>query len=254
MALTDTPHAGHNSGDPFAKLFADITDRLAAFGQGATVWEQRAELDEALAERANDFLTGLTTLQGEAEKARKAEKQPHLEAGRDVDAKWGKLTDRIAKIKALVKPKLKAFLDAKAERERIAREEAEQERRDAEAAAEAARADAINATDVNARLDAEEAAAEQQRLAEEAAERARAKGPTRVGSATGLGNNRGFRTVYRARIASLAQALNHFKQNAELHELLITLAEREARGAPVIDGVKQLPVIPGIEFNAEKVI
>jgi len=241
--------AGHNSQDDFAAKRADIEERIAAFMQGADVWSGRAELDEALAARANDFLTGAKKLLKEAEDARKAEKDPHLKAAAAVDADWASVKSRIDKICDVVRPLLDRFLKAKAQREAEARRKAEEATRRAAEAARAAQADAEAAQSVSARIEAEERAAAHARAAEAAeAEAAKHAGPVRAESATGLANRRGLKTVRRARITSLAQALAHYRDRTELAALIEQMANAELRAAPTIRGAKQIPTIPGIEW------
>lgn len=249
MALTETPRI--NSTDPFAAARADIDQRYAAFAEAADIWAERSELDEELAERANDFLAGAKRLLADAERARKAEKQPHLDAGRAVDQSWDAIKTRIEKLVAVVAPKLAAYLRKKQEFERAEAEAARQRAAEAEAAANAAKLDAANAASASARIEAEERAAAQARIAETAkADAEDLSGPTRVESATGLANRRGLRTVRKARITSLPQALAYFATHnrAEIEELLLQLANAQARHAPTVAGQKRVPKIPGVEF------
>ncbi len=250
MAITESaPRAGHNSGDPHAEAYAEFEQRVAALMKAGDIWEKRDELDEAAAAKANDFLAGASKLASAADKAREAEKKPHLQAGRDVDAKWKKLTERIEKIKAIVKPKLAAYLQRKEAERRAAAEEERKRAEEAARAAEAARMDAANAQSASARFEAEELAEEQARIAEAAADRAEdLSSKARVASATGLANTKALRTVRRPEIVSLPQALAHYRDRAEIAEAIKTIAAAELRHAPTIDGVKQVPSIPGIKW------
>ena len=253
MVEGELPLALPNLDDPFAAARADIDARLAQFLKGADVWETREELTEDLARRANDFITGAKRLAKEAEEARVAEKAPHLAAAKAVDVSWEAIQSRIAKVIGLVASKLERYLNAKAERERLAREQAEREQREAEEARRAAEAEAAAAETASERIEAEERAAGQARIAEEAGDQAaRLSAPTRVDSATGLANRRGLKTSWEPRIASLAQALQHYRAEPELLELLLKFAARDLRKAPVKRGVKQIPRIPGIAFDQRK--
>lgn len=239
-----------NSDDEFARKRADIDARIDAFLKGADIWAERKELDDELAARANDFLAGLKKLQREADEARKAEKKPHQDAARAVDDAWKLRTGRIERIIGIVRPLLDRFLRAKAEKERLAREEAERRRREAEEAARAAEADAAAAASASQRIEAEERAEAARRESEiAAAEAAKRAEPTRIESATGLANRRGLKTVRKARIVSLPLALAHYKDHADVADAILRLANAELRHAPVIEGVKQIPKIPGIVFD-----
>ncbi len=255
MTLADTEPTRANDPDPFAEKRADIDQRLAAFLEGANVWEQRTELDDALAARANDFIAGAKQLLKEAEEARKAEGQPHREAIAAINQSWDAIKSRIEKVIGIVAPKLDAHLKAKREEARRQKEEAERKAREAEEARRAAEADAAAARNAAARIEAEERAAEQARIAEEAAARAKkASAPVRVESATGLANRRGLRTERKPVITSMAQALTHYRAEPELEALILKLAARDLREAPTRRGVKQIPQIPGIDWKEEQVL
>lgn len=250
MSLTETtPRAGDNSGDPHAAAYADFEARVRALMDAGDIWEKRGELDDVTAAKANDFLAGASKLASAADKARKAEKEPHLQAGRDVDAKWGKLAERIAKIVAIVKPKLAEHMRKKEAERRAAAEEERRRAEEAKRAADAARMDAANAQSASARMEAEERAEEHARIADTSADRAEdLSGKARVASATGLANTRALRTVRRPEIVSLPQALAHYRDRAEIAEAIKTIAAAELRHAPTIDGAKQVPTIPGIRW------
>ena len=114
MGDHELPLALPNLDDPFAAARADIDARLAQFLKAVDdVWEKRDEFDEDLAARANDFITGAKQLAKEAEEARKAEKAPHLEAAKAVDASWEAIQTRIAKVIGLVAPPFELKLDAR---------------------------------------------------------------------------------------------------------------------------------------------
>lgn len=250
MSLAEsTPGAGHNSGDPFAEARADIEQRIATFLQGADVWDGRDTLDEDMAGRANDFITGARKLWSVADNQRKAEKQPHLDAGRAVDDSWAPLLARIEKIVAVVKPKVEAFLRAKQEAQRQAEAEARRKQQEAEAAARAAAADAAAAQSASARIEAEERAEAARREAEQAEAQARANsGPARAESATGLANRRSLKTKREPKIVSLAMAINHYRSEPELTALIERFAARDLRAAPTVRGKKTIPTIPGIAW------
>jgi hypothetical protein len=247
--MTDTATIGHNSGAQFADVRRDIEQRIAAFLKGGDVWAKREKLDDADAAKANDFITGVKKLASDAEKARVAEKEPHLESGRAVDREWKQIAERIDAIAAIVKPKLDAYLRAKQEEQRRAEAEARRLAAEAEANARAAAADAAAAETPSAQIEAEARARAHQEAADEAARQAeRNAAPVRVGSATGLAHQRGFKTVRKPSIKSMPQALAHYRDEPDLEALILKLAARDLREAPTRRGVKQIPAIPGIEF------
>lgn len=248
--MPDTPGLSHNSGDVHAAAYAEISDTIAAFLKGADVWAKRESFDERDAEKANDFITGAKQLKSRADKARAAEKKPHLEAGREIDARWGAVADKIDKIIKPVAAKLEAFLKAQREAQAKAQREAEDRAREAEEAKRAAEADAAKAETPSAQIAAEERA---NQLAFEASvaqgEARQLAGPARVDSATGLANRRSLKTVRKPAIASLPQALTHYRAEPELAELILKFAARDLREAPTIKGAKKIPTIPGIRWD-----
>lgn len=250
IATKATPAGpGHNrppAVDP--EIIADLEPRVRAFADAAGQWLDKGavETDEE-AEKLNDLLTGLRGVAKEIETKRKASKEPHLEAGRAVDAAFSKLLDPLKKAADKVKPILTAFASKKAaaerERQREAAEEAERKAR--EAAEAKAAADARN--DVMGAAEAEEAekeAAEAAKAAERQAAEAR-----RIGSASGGGRTAALRIVRRAKITSARQCFLHYEGREEIAALLTQMANadiRAAKGAAI--------AIPGIEIIEEETI
>lgn len=113
--------------DPAGSLKAEIDAARAGLDNYKLI-----ESDEQ-ASRGQTLRAALTTLSGKADKTRVAEKEPHLQAGRDVDAKWQPLV-KLAKegaedIRTALgrweDQKREAARKAQAETDRIAREHAE---------------------------------------------------------------------------------------------------------------------------------
>lgn len=125
---------GHNSGDddPFSNtkqlLLGDVE---IADGLMKKPVETKDQADQVAA-----FITKIRGHGSTAEVHRKAEKQPFLDGGRAVDAKWKELTDlsddAMQRLKKHLHPYLQAQARAEEERQRKAREEAERLRREAE--------------------------------------------------------------------------------------------------------------------------
>jgi hypothetical protein len=247
---SDVPLAGlgDNSGDVFAGLYDDVDNRVAAFLRGADVWHDRKEFDKDLAERANDFITGARLLYAEAEKHREAEKAPVLKKGREIDAKWKALQDKIQKIVATVKPKVEAYLAAERKRQAEEQKKRDEEARLARAAAEAAEAAAALANKPSEQIEAE-ATAEEARKAAAAAERnARNVAPAKVASATGIGRTASLRRVRVVKLTHPALAFTYFKNAPELHDLLETLAKRHCAAM----GIDAEVAIPGFDISIEE--
>lgn len=75
---------GHNN--PPADASATIQEQIEAAKAGIVDYAKIT--DDEMSAKAQSLRSRLLELKGQAEKAHKAEKEPHLKAGRDVDAKW----------------------------------------------------------------------------------------------------------------------------------------------------------------------
>lgn len=115
-ANPDNPHADQRNStddlvikDQIAELLREEAAWIKLIGGAITTQDQ--------ADRQVGFRDAFLALQSSAEKARTAEKKPHLDAGRDVDKRWKPVVDKAnwAKIDAEARPQ--AFL--KAERARL---------------------------------------------------------------------------------------------------------------------------------------
>lgn len=132
------PSIGHNSGE--ADAFENL--RISFLGEKEMIEEfmKKPITAQEQADKCGIWGTRLRDLRNKAENERKVEKQPHLDACREVDAKWndGIIKNADAVLENL-RAHLKPWLDKKkAENERKARaerEEAERLRREAEAKA-----------------------------------------------------------------------------------------------------------------------
>lgn len=215
---------------------------------------------EELMENARQFLDGEPiTTQGQAdavgkllamlrearkgaEDARTAEKAPHLEAGRAVDAAWKPLTESVATAEGIAKKALAPFLVAEqarkdaeaAEARRIAAEAAERARKEIE--------DANAGADLAARERAEETVKAADAAAKEAAKlegsRAKVAGGPRAVS---------LRSVWTATLVEPVEALKHYRatQPDALKAWLSDQADADVRA-----GSRS---IPGFSITEDKV-
>jgi hypothetical protein len=246
----DEKPIGHNSGGDPEAIRLELGQAASKFVEGLDVWLARGELTADTAPRARDFIAGAKKLLKEADAARRAEKAPHEARAKEVDAAWKPIAARITAAIEGVTPLLDAF--GKAEQARkleIARaaqakaDAAEAERR--AAAEEAARAQ-TESQRIAAQERADAAAAEAA-----AAERAAQIEPTRIESATGLANRLGARKVWDCEVEDLTRAILHFRKHDPdaVRELVVQLSKAALRTAPTVDGVKQVPDIPGVRFT-----
>jgi hypothetical protein len=224
--MTALAQAGHNGPPPFEAyslhiedLFTQVSDSTAGIAVENDAQEAALDalLDEFRAARKN------------ADAERVAEKRPHDEAGKAIQAKWKPLIDRcdIAadEIKRLLTPYRTAKQRAKDEAARLAREEADARQK---AAQEALRA----SDDLEQRFAAE---ADLERAAKLTAQANRIDR-----SATGL------RTFWEAEVTDRRAALNHYiKRSPEAFEALVqSLADHDARTTR--------PPAPGVLFHERK--
>lgn len=220
---------GHNQPAPFEAiglhiedLFQLVSDTLAGFD---TV--QNDDQDAALDGLLDDFRKAKKS----ADDERAAEKRPHDEASKAVQAKWKPLLERCdmasAEIKAKLTPYRAAKIAAREEAARLAREEAEAKQK---AAQEALR----QSDDLEARFAAEEQLKQAEKLSAAANKIDRA--------ATGL------RTSWEAQITDRRAALNYYlKTNPDAFVALIQdLADKDARNEATRRD------IPGITFNQKR--
>lgn len=218
--------AGHNMPPPDAafgleidSLFTLLSDTLA--GGEVSNDEQEAAIEAIL----NDFRKAGQ----DAEKARKAEKEPHLEAGRQVDAKWKPITDKATRGAGACKDALTPYRTAKQAAKDAAAAKAREE---AEARQKAAQDALRKFDDLEAKYAAEREIETAQKLVAVANKIDR--------SATGL------RTYYEAEITDRKAALLHYiaRQPERFAALIQQMADEDAR-------TTRAPV-PGVIFHERK--
>lgn len=216
---------GHNNPPPYEAWSIHIEELFEmANGIGtAENDEQEAALDSLM----DDFRKA----KRDADKERAAEKKPHDDAAKAVQAKWKPLLDRcdlaLDHIKKALTPYRMAKQRAADEAARKAREEAEAKAREAQAA--------FASSDLDDRYEAE-LLAKQAKAAQVAANKLD-RAPT------------GLRTVWEAEVVNRKDALLHYiKTQPEAFEALVqSLADRDARTEATRRD------IPGIVFHERKV-
>lgn len=165
----------------------------------------------------------------------KVEKQPHLDAGRNVDNKWRDLKEEPDTLSKRLKRHLDAFLQEEARKERdrqaAARAEADRIQREADAARVAA--EQASAKNDNSAAAAE---AEAERLAQQAADAAK-ETQARNASAGRTGAKVSLRTFVFAEITDFDALLLALKDRAEIREVVETLANRAARSGVELAGM-----------------
>ena len=215
---------GHNKPPPFEAWSMHIEELFAlANGIGeAKNDEQDAALDALL----DDFRKA----RRDADKERAAEKKPHDDAARAVQAKWKPLIDRCDIAAKAVKDALTPYRTAK---QRASDDAAKKAREEAEAAHKAAQA-AFKSDDLDDRLEAERLASQAKAMQVQANKIDR--------------QSTGMRTYWQAEITNRKDALLHYiKTQPEAFEALVqSLADKDARNQATRRD------IPGIVFNEKK--
>jgi hypothetical protein len=235
-----TPAMGHNN-PPEDSAFTGFETHIGdLFGEAKNFLDGAGVNSEPEAEAVSRLMDDLRTASKDADKARGAEKKPHDDAGKAVQAKWKPLLDRADMAVDACKKALAPWLARKAEEQRIAAEKARQEAEEkAKAAAEAARATTL---DDLAGREAAEALVADAKAAEADARRAEKARP----QATGGPRAATLRTTYRPELLSASEALKHFVRVRpdDVKAALQRLAEVEVR-----NGARELP---GFNIIAEQ--
>lgn len=205
---------------------ATLADNVAAFCDACGAWRDLKEITtKEQSERLTDFVTGARGLWKKVEEQRKADKKVHDERGKAVQAAYVSLGEKLKRSAEIVTNMQAAWL--KKEEERLAKERAA-ERAEAEAKLEEARRRAAAAearNDVSGEVDAAEELKKAEKEAKAAAKPVKAK----ASSATGGGRAMSLRTVYSCEIVNINHAFVAFRENPEVAELLIRLANAEVR-------------------------
>lgn len=228
---------GDNSGeaDPYDALKIEYLGEK----EQAEEFMKKPVKTQADADKMAIWKDRLSKIKSKAAALHKVEKQPFLDGGRAVDAKWRDLKEEpdtvIEKMRLHVKPFLDEKKRAEEERQRKAREEAEAARREAEEAAAKARAidDQQNAVEREAARQAAEEAAAKARQAEKDAE-ARKVTAGRTGARMGFRKQTvGVVTDYQKAAAALVTM-----KHADMIETIDKLANRAAKAGMPFEGME----------------
>lgn len=236
------PPKGHNNPPPFdPDVLADLARRTDEFMAASTSIRQKAVpiQSEEHAALLTDHIGGLRGLTKQVDEARKAAKKPHDDAGKAVQEAFMPLLDRIKRALDFMLAEQTAWLNKKAAEERARK--AEEERRAAEARAEAERL--AREAAASGDFDAEARAAAAQEEAEKLAKQAAKAVTVNQGSATGAARTVGLVKVREAKITNINLLFLHYRDRPEVAETLLRLANADIRAKDVDDNL-----IPGIEI------
>lgn len=225
----------NNPPDEFAVLKSDIEE----LAKDASEWLAKVGNigNETDAEKAANYKDLLGKLYRKAEKERKAEKQPHLDASKEVDERYKPLKNEAEKAGKRVASVLSAYM---VEQERIAREAAEAERRRLE--------EEQRKREEAARKAAEEAAAKNEPapVVEVEPEPAPVVIPEKVKLGGTHAKATTLRSYWSAEITDYAKAVEHYATHSKVVEVIQQLADADARA------MKEALNVPGVKLKEER--
>lgn len=212
-----------------------FSDHVADLREEALEWlEGKAVESAAEAESLNTLLDLARKTAKDADTARADEKKPHLDAGKEVDAKWKPVVDAANRIADCCKAALTPWNIAEQKRR-----EAEAARKRAEAEAEAEALRAAKAEAATGSL----AAAEQVAQIEHGVKAANKIAKSAEREAAGTGR---LRTTYRPEVSDLGAAIKHYwaADREAFATLVLELATRDVRAGK--------RALPGIIIHEEQ--
>lgn len=219
---------GHNNPPAYdlAKL-EELNNDVAAHIEASNAWLKTEVQNDDLAEKLTDQIDGLRKLHKRADALRIEQKKPHDDAAAEVQKAFLPILDRLKKAGELLKPKLATYAAEKKrkadEEKRLKDEAAAKARAEAEAAAKAAE----QAGDIDAMIEAEAKAAEAKRLEKDAKRKVSAN----IASASGAGRTMSLRARKVCTITAINQAFVALRDEPEVAELFVKLANRRANAA-----------------------
>lgn len=235
--MNDLAHELQNS-TPFDLSQQEINDLY----EEAKVW---LDGEEVKTQEQADTIAKLLDLTRKAtktaESARKAEKKPHDDAGKEVQARYKPLADRADLIAKACKDAVTPFLTEqdrqKREAARIAQEQADAAERAAQEAALQSKGAGIEQKDAAENL-ITEAKKSQAAATKLSKDKGHAKGGDRA---------LGLRSTYTPELTDLSAAIKHYwaRRQPDFEALVCQLAAKDVR-----DGVRE---IPGFEIKETKV-
>ena len=217
--------------DAFTSHLADLREEAGAWLEGKAV----ESADEAAG--LNTLLDLARKTAKDADAARADEKKPHLEAGKEVDAKWKPVIDAANRIVDCCKASLTPWNIAEQKRKEAAAAVA---RAEAEAEAELRRHAAAEAAEDNAgSIEAREHLDQVEQSAKAAEKIARKAEQAAAGTSR-------LRTTYRPEVTDLNAAIKHYwtADRDAFSALVLDLANRDVRAGK--------RAIPGITIHTEQ--
>lgn len=223
---TDAPTIGDNSGD------VSLAEQIKDYAAQALAWFKKNGIkDDKSKDMAANYRAELLKLSKEADAQRTAEKKPHDDAAKAVQAKWKPLIDTADSAAEELRNGLTAFMTAEKRRleaEQRAKWEAEQKAiAAARAEAEAQRAKQMEDDPIAALTTPEP----ELPMAPPPPE------PVKVQAGGQRGRKTGLREVTRYVVEDHAKALAFFANSEDVKDLIAKLAERACKAGVDVPGV-----------------
>ncbi len=224
--------AGHNI-SPYDECAIRKDELIAAASKFLKEGHQITEDNEgAIADFIAQGRAALTA----TEKARVAEREPHLTANQAIQDKYATISDPLKKAVDAIKKKLGTFLQAKQEKideaKRLEREEADRLRREAEEKAAAA-----PEHDFGAQIEAEEAT----KIAV-AAEKIADKAPVNAGAKGQFGQTVSASVRYVGTITNFGACLQHYRDEPNVRAALESCIRRDVNAKVKIHNIPGVTV------------
>jgi hypothetical protein len=213
---------GHNLGTGLDALKAQAEHLAEAAGR-------LGEVTAETASRARDLQADGVRLLKEIEAARRAEKMPHEDAAKAVDARFRPVADVVERAKAAIGKALTDWMLAEERRRKAEEAEARRKADEARRAAE----ESAKAADPFDTFDAEQQAAAQAKAAEAASSAAREK--VRVTSLETGAKAASLRTSYAVEVTDGPALVRHFAASPTLIEEARKIAAAQVRAAKGAD-------------------
>lgn len=227
---SDAPAIGDNSGE------LSLPDQIRDYANQAIGWLRSigSIKDKKQSDKAANYRAELLRLSKEADAAREAEKRPHDEAAKAVQAKWKPYIESAKDAADCIRDELTKWMraeEARLEAERRAKWEAEQKAaEEARKAVEAQRAKQL-ADDPIAAMTAPEPELPMPPAMPEA---------VKVQAGGQRGRKTGLREVTRYVVKDHAAALAFFADSDDVKELVAKLAERASKAGATVPGVEKV--------------
>lgn len=225
----DAPSIGHNleSGD----IHSDLLHEFAGEKEMAEEFLKTPITTQDQADTAATWSKRLSGISKRATDYHKVEKDPHLQAGREVDDKWRDLKEGPKSLATQLKRHMDAFLREQARLEDERRRKAEQE-------AEAKRQEALRLEQEAMKSSEDDEAAEKATRAAEAAKQAERDAQARNSTAGRTGSKVALREFVYAEITDYDKVVDALKGRDEMKELIQSLCKRAAKAGVEIEGMK----------------